>query len=242
MYESILAKNFMINDMFNASEQPILVIGAAGTDMVGRLKSNLRPHTSNPAQIRLSFGGAARNVAENLLHLGTPVTLMTVLGSDEVGDRLIEDIRKAGANVEPVLRSTHFPSGSFLAVINTEGKLEYALDDMRVLSELSPETIHAHEDLFAQSSLLFLDANLPKETLRTILSVARKKKLPVCADPTSQELAIKLIPHLKHLRLVVPNSGEAAILCGQQEGINSRREAIEAAKCLVSRGVEIAII
>jgi pseudouridine kinase len=31
-------------------------------------------------------------------------------------------------------------------------------------------------------------------------------------------------------------------LCGQQEGINSRREAIEAAKCLVSRGVEIAII
>src|SRR4030043_1616303 len=151
----------MLNDSIVASEFPVLVIGAAGWDMVGRVKSDLIAHTSNPAQIRLSFGGAARNVAENLLHLGTPVTLMTVLGSDEVGDRLIEDIRKAGANVEPVLRSTHFPTGSYLALINTEGKLEYALDVMRVLSELSPETIHSHEDLFAQSSLLFLDANLP---------------------------------------------------------------------------------
>src|SRR4030066_1792336 len=134
----------MINDIKALFDLPVLVIGAAGMDMVGRLNSTLRPQTSNPAQIRYAFGGAARNVAENLLHLGTPVTLMTVLGSDEVGDRLIEDIREAGANLEPVLRSTHFPTGSYLALINTEGKLEYALDDMRVLSELTPETIHAH--------------------------------------------------------------------------------------------------
>ena len=57
----------MNNNTFVASDLPVLVIGAAGMDMVGRLKSDLRPHTSNPAQIRYSFGGAARNVAASWL-------------------------------------------------------------------------------------------------------------------------------------------------------------------------------
>lgn len=232
----------MINDRLISPDLPVLVIGAAGTDMVGRLRSNLHQHTSNQAQIRFSFGGASRNVAENLLHLGMQVTLMTVLGRDEAGDRLMEDIRLAGADVDPILRSSQYPTGAYLAVINSEGKLEYGLDDMRALSELSPQYIHAHEELFKQSSLLFIDTNISKETLRTIMAMARKTKLSVCADPTSQDLAVKLLPYLQSLRLVVPNSGEAAILCHREAGISTRREAIDAAKCLVSQGVEIAII
>ena len=232
----------MINDSFAASDLPVLVIGAAGWDMVGRVKSDLIAHTSNPAQIRLSFGGAARNVAENLLHLGTPVTLLTVVGEDESGDRLIEAIAGVGANVEAVLHSSQYPTGSYLAVVNSEGKLAYGLDDMRVLAELSPKYIHAHEELFEQASLLFIDTNLSKETLRTVMSVARRVGLPVCADPTSELLAGKLRPYLSRLRLVVPNSGEASVLCNRKTGPNSRREAIEAAKCLVSSGVEIAIV
>ena len=221
---------------------PVLVIGAAGMDMVGRIKSDLRPHTSNPAQIGYSFGGAARNVAENLLRLGTPVTLLTVLGNDEAGNHIIKSIHEAGANVSSILRSAKYPTGTYLAVVNADGKMEYALDDMRIMSELSPNYVHAHESLFGQSSLLFLDTNLPKETIRTIISIARREKLPVCADPTSEALAFKLIPHLPRLRLVVPNAGEATILCNSELGINTRRDASEAAKCLVSQGVEIAIV
>jgi pseudouridine kinase len=232
----------MNNTLSNTSDLPVLVIGAAGMDMVGRLKSELRPHTSNPSQIRYAFGGAARNIAENLLHLGTPVTLMTVLGRDEAGNNLIKAMRDAGANVEAILRSGHYPTGTYLAVVNADGKLEYGLDDMRILAELSTKYIHAHEDLFAQSSLVFLDTNLPKETIRTIMSIARREKIPVCADPTSDALAIKLIPYLQRLRLVVPNAGEASILCNNEVRISTRREAIDAAKCLVSQGVEIAII
>jgi pseudouridine kinase len=232
----------MINDQTAVSDLPVLVIGAAGWDMVGSVRSDLMLHTSNPAEIRLSFGGAARNVAENLLHLGTDVTLLTVVGSDETGERLIHSIAEDGANVEAVLHSSEYPTGSYLAVVNREGKLEYGLDDMRVLAELSPRYIHDHETLFEQASLVFIDANLSKETLRTIMSITRRLRLPVCADPTSELLARKLIPYLSRFRLVVPNRGEASILCDQKSSPTTRREAIEAAKCLVSQGVEIAIV
>jgi pseudouridine kinase len=89
---------------------------------------------------------------------------------------------------------------------------------------------------------LFFDANMPKETMRTVVSLAHRAKLPICADPTSEALASKLMPYLPRLRLVVPNSGEASILCGRKSGPTTRKEAIDAAKCLVSQGVEIAIV
>lgn len=232
----------MLDNTSVSSDLPLLVIGAAGLDMVGRVKSDLRPNTSSPAHIRLAYGGASRNVAENLLHLGNPVTFLTVVGSDSTGDQLIDAIARAGANVDAVLHSTHYPTGTYLAILNREGKLEYGLDDMRILAELSPGYIHAREELFEQASMLFIDANLSKNTLRTIISIAGRARLPVCADPTSASLASKLIPYLPRLQLVVPNSIEASILCGRKIGPTIRSEAIDAAKCLVSQGVEIAIV
>jgi pseudouridine kinase len=232
----------MLNDTLPISDLPVLVIGAAGLDMVGKVKSSLRQSTSNPAHIRLSFGGAARNVAENLLHLGTPVNLMTVVGNDPPGNQLIEDIANAGANVDAVVYSTEYPTGTYLAILKRDGKLDVGLDDMRVLSELSPRVIHAHEELFEQASMLFIDANLSKQALRTVLSIAHRVKLPVCADPTSASLASKLIPYLPRLRLVVPNRLEASILCSHNTVPSTQQGALDAAKHLVGRGVDIAIV
>ncbi len=232
----------MLNETLTVSELPVLVIGAAGWDMVGRVSSELTLHTSTPAQIRLSYGGAGRNVAENLLHLGTEVNFMTVVGDDDTGHRLIDAIAGAGANVEAVVHSAEYPTSSYLAVLNASGKLEYGLDDMRALAELSPEYIREHEDLFESSSLVFIDANLPKETIRTITSIARRLKLRICADPTSELLAKKLIPHLPRIHMVVPNTREASVLCKHTPGAPTRREASKAAKYLVGQGVEIAIV
>jgi pseudouridine kinase len=224
------------------SDLPVLVIGAAGMDMVGRVRSDLKPNTSNPAQIRLSYGGAGRNVAENLLRLGMPVTFVSVVGNDSSGKRLLEALNETGANTEAVLHSSQYPTGTYLAVLTREGRLEYALDDMRALGEMSSAYIRTQEELFKQASILFFDANMPKETMRTVVSIAHRVKLPICADPTSEALASKLMPYLPRLRLVVPNSGEASILCGRKSGPTTRKEAIDAAKCLVSQGVEIAIV
>ena len=74
------------------------------------------------------------------------------------------------------------------------------------------------------------------------MSIARRKQLPVCADPTSQALAEKLRLYLPRLRMIVPNCREAEILCDRRINPSSRREALAAAKCLVAQGVEIAII
>lgn len=228
---------------FENPDRPVLVVGASGVDIVGRLRSDLRMGTSNPAEIRASFGGVARNIAENLARLGQPVILLSAVGEDDAGERLLRQTAAAGVDTSQVLRISKFPTGSYIGVINQRGELQVALDEMRVISALTPEYLESQADLFRSASLLFVDANLSRETLRKAFSLARKARLPVGADPTANGLAQRLKPYLGRLKMVIPNSAEAAVLCGREgESTLKRRQSLEDAKCLVSQGAEIAII
>jgi pseudouridine kinase len=232
----------MFQEFSHSPELPVLIIGAAGTDIVGRLRSEISWNTSIPAEIRTSFGGVARNVAENLARLGQPVKLLTVVGEDKNGDRLLDHASEAGIDVSAVLRSANGPTGTYIAVVNPRGELCFGMDDMRVINALTPEYIEQHYALFKEASILFMDMNLPKNSLRKAMSMARKANLPVCVDPTSKELSRKVIPYLSRFRMITPNSSEAGLLCDHDFDISDREEALFVAKHLVSQGVEIVII
>ncbi len=232
----------MIENPSSPSNSSILVLGAAGQDIVGRLDADLQPGTSNPARIRTSFGGVARNVAENLARLGQPVTLLSVVGRDHSGDELLAYTAATGVNVSSVLRTDLYPTGFYMGVLDARAHLRFAVDDMRVISELTPEYLHQNENLFESAGFVFVDGNLPEPTLRAALSLAKKSKLPICADPASSVLAERLKPHLGKLRLVTPNVSEAGVLTGRSFESSNREAALEAARALVNEGVGIALI
>lgn len=223
-------------------EQTVLVIGAAGIDIVARLDGETQMGTSNPSRIRTSFGGTARNVAENLARLGQPVSLLAVLGNDHPGEEVLAYTRQAGVDVTHIHRVEKYPTGVYMAVLNKQGRLEYAFDDMRVLEELTASYLTYHQDLFEAASLLFIDANLPPNTLQTAFELAERYQLPVCADPTSRPLAPRLKPYLNRLKLIVPSVAEAGILTGDTFEAADREAALSAARALVNRGVDIALI
>lgn len=234
-----------INPLSEQNAHPdtnVLVIGAAGLDVIGQLEAGLQIGTSNPARIRRSYGGVARNVAENLARLGQPVSLITVVGMDPVGEDLLVHTQDSGVDISNVVRTNEYPTGFYMGVLNDGGGLQFALDDMRLMSGLSSEYLHEHKDLFKSAGMLFVDANLPEKTLQTVLSLARKTKIPVCADPTSSTLAKRLKKHLAKLYLITPNSSEAGILTGVTFEASERNTAMEAARALVNQGVQIALV
>ena len=231
-------ENFLTTD----PRRPVLVLGAAGMDVVGRLASELRSAASNPASIRRSYGGVARNVAENLARLGQPVRLITVVGEDANGNELLEHTADAGVDISAVIRSREFPTGYYMGVVSKNGKLQYAVDDMRLLEQITPNYLKAQEELFKSSSLVFVDANLPVKTLRTAGSLARRAKIPICADTASFTLAERLIKFLPKYHLVTANSKEAGVLTGISFEASDRESAMEAARSLVNQGVRIALV
>lgn len=223
-------------------EAPALVIGAAGIDIMGRLVEPLQAHSSNPARIRYSYGGVARNVAENLGRLGQQVRLITAVGAGPKGDQLLEYISQAGVDVGAAIRTQEHPTGSYIGILSDANDIHLSIDDMRAISTITPAYLRSHYHLFKDASLLFVDANLPKKTLRTAISQAKRAKIPVFADPTTVGLTNRLQPYLPDLFLITPNAAEAAQLCDQNFNAGDPEQPIEAAKHLVSQGVRIAII
>jgi len=231
-----------MNGLGDLSEKNVVVIGAAGLDVVGRLLEDLQTETSNPAHIRTSFGGVARNVAENLSRLGQPVSLLTVIGKDHIGDEILAHTRQAGVDVSAVFQTDKFPTGFYMGVLDAQGHRQFAFDDMRILDELTESYLSYNQNLFEKAGLIFLDANLPDSALRTIFKLAHKYKLPVCADPTSSALAPRLLPYLKKIKLIAPNSTEAGILTNHPFDGADRDAALDAARALVNQGVEMAFV
>ncbi|GAB4503340.1 MAG: PfkB family carbohydrate kinase [Anaerolineales bacterium] len=236
----------MTDFLLPSTDLPVLALGAAGIDVIGRLEADLQPATSNPASIRRSYGGVARNVAENLARLGHPVRLLTVVGEDEAGRETLAHTAEAGVDVSAVIHTPHYPTGFYMGVVDSSGALQFAVDDMRLLEEMTPHYLQEQEALFKSSSLVFVDANLPVKTLRAAINLAKRAKIPVCADPTSAALATRLIPLLPKLFLVTPNAKEANVLTGLRLETSERKAAREAARqaarMLVTQGTKIALV
>ncbi len=232
----------MDQDFSPAPENPVLVIGGAGVDLIGRLDGDLVAGTKNPANIRTSYGGVARNVAENLSLLGQRTILLTAVGDDQAGKQLLAQAVQAGVDVSHVLTTDEHPTGTYLGVLNRQGALQFALDDINATQALTPAYIESHKDLFKAASLVFFDANLPKATMRKIFSKARLARIPVCADPTSTGLATRLEPFIERLSLITPNGEEAGVLCDQIIENDQPQDALEAAKRLVTKGADTVLV
>lgn len=200
-----------------------VVIGGANVDVKARSTARAVPTTSNPGTTTLTPGGVGRNVAENLARLGTPVHLVSAVGRDDPGDRLLAETAAAGVGVATVRRSAE-PTGSYTAVLDVDGELLVAVADMAATESITPLDVHAAAPLLAQAAMLVLDGNLPAESVRTALALARDAEVPVALDPVSVPKAERLEPVLSSgagLLLLTPNAAELAALGGSVERLHA---------------------
>jgi pseudouridine kinase len=198
--------------------------------------------TSNSGQIRSSVGGVARNIAENLARLEVPTILLSAVGQDRPGDSLIQYTSAAGVDTSHVLHLQNTPTGSYIALVDETGQFLVALSEYDIVRAISPAYLQKHRDLFAEAAMIAIDTNLSTQSLATLFRLAKRYEIPVCADPTSRDLARKLIRYLPDLHMVSPNANEAAVLCNTPQLPATSEAAIETAQCLVSQGVKIAIV
>jgi pseudouridine kinase len=220
---------------------PVLVIGASSLDVKGRAEEALEKGSSNHGLVRSSMGGVARNIAENLARLGVSTVLLSAVGADGTGKRLLAHAADSGIDTRHVLIDPEGRTGSYLAIFDQHGGGFVSIDDMAILNRITPRYVNDRRRLFRDARMIVVDANLPPRTLKTVFRLAQQYRVPVCADPTRKNLAPRLRPYLKQLFMVTPNPAEVEALLGRGP-INGRSDAIAAAKQLVARGVEIAVV
>jgi len=220
----------------------VLVIGSAGIDVKGRPDGELVWETPNLGRVRNSVGGVARNIAENLARLEIPSLLLTAVGDDTQGERVIRRTEKGGVDCSHVLSVPDERTGTYMALLKPNGELHVAVSDFEIIRYVSPDYLREHESLFEEAAMVAIDATLSEESLATVFELAEKCDVRVCADPTTPALAGKLCDYIDRLYLLVPNAAETTALCGLEDPAKDRETAIHAARQLVMMGTKIAVV
>ncbi|MGO4526921.1 carbohydrate kinase family protein [Microvirga sp. 2MCAF35] len=186
----------------------IVCIGGAAVDRKYRGVATIRPGTSNPVVSERSFGGVARNVAENIARLGTPVSLVSLVGEDDNGRALLEDLSRIGVDIRPVVLSDTHATAEYVAVLQPDGELAIGLADMAILDGISPALLHRMQPDFGPA-WIFADCNLPSETLHELIDLARRQALMLALDAVSTPKVGRLPQDLSGISVFFLNLDEA---------------------------------
>ena len=226
--------------MISTQWPEVVVVGCACIDVKGRPVQSLMAGTSNPGEIKMSVGGSGRNIADNLARLGTRVALVTAVSDDAFGRMILEKTTASGADVSESIIVPDSSTDTYLAVLSSLGKMIVSVDDIRVISALTPAHIRERHDLFSTAKMLVMDPNPASRTISATLSIARRHRLPVCVNPVSIPLAQKIKPWLKYCSIITCDVTEAEALVGKHAANVS--DVAKVAQRLLSFGLDIAIV
>ena len=185
----------------------VLCIGGAILDRKVRLLGEPVPGTSNPVSVSWSPGGVARNVAEHLWRLGVGVELLSRVGDDDAGRRLLASVPGVSA-VEVVPGAS---TSTYDAVLAPDGSLVIGLVEGSLLEGMDGAWIGARAALVGSAPWVVIDGNLPADGVTAVLEASLAAGCRVGVVPVSVPKAARL-GRLRGTALLVCNREEAAAL------------------------------
>ena len=215
----------MVNKTMQATPK-ILVIGGMNMDILGSIGSSFVPGDSLPGIIQQYPGGVGRNIAFHLANSGVQVELLCALGNDQTASLLRQSCAASGIGLELSIE-TSCPAPTYMAIHGSNGDMVCAVNDMRAMESITPDTLTNKLNKLAGFHACVLDANLSEYSL---LSAAELLLTPLIADPVSAAKCRRLLPILHRLHAIKPNRLEAETLTGE-------KDIPSAAKVLLDRGV-----
>ena len=208
----------------------IACIGGAHLDRHGMLRAPLVLGTSNPGSIHTSFGGVARNVAQNLARLGCTVVLCSRVGNDEAGRQVLAQ----SLDTSLITVSESCPTASYTAILEPHGELVIGLADMEVYDEVTPALLSPALPRLREADLWFLDTNLPGTTLEWLLDACPGV---AAVDAISVAKSRRLAPLLPRIPYLFCNVAQAGALAGRPFA-----DPCDAARALAALGVPCGIV
>src|SRR5690348_7445528 len=131
----------------------IVSIGDLLLDIAIVLEGLLQPDDDSPAAITLGGGGQAANFCAWITALGDHARLVTRVGDDESGRRLVADLEARGVEVRAVWATE--PTGAIAVMVDQEGRRTMATHRGASVG-LSPDDLD--EEWFRGARLLHVPA------------------------------------------------------------------------------------
>lgn len=220
-------------------DRPIICIGGMNVDRKFYAEQDLILKTSNPVNMSVSVGGVSRNIAENLGRLGEAVVMLSRAGEDQDW-KLIHSTSSPYMMLDQVDVLSGQTTSSYTAVIDRSGEMSIALANMSICDTMTVSWLKEHEDDLLQAKALITDLNLPKETLRYLIDLAREYELALAVVPVSAPKMNRLPRELSGIEWLIVNQDESEYFFDQQA--HSEEEIQQLADLWLACGVKQVLI
>lgn len=225
----IAGKGYIVNE-----EQYVAVIGGANMDIQGFTNQSLILKDSNPGKVKISLGGVGRNIAENLVKLGIQTKLISAIGCDLYGRKILEECNISGIDMQHTLLLKDTASSTYLSILDELGDMQVAISDMDIFDKITVDFIRKKSHVIKNAQLIIVDTNLPQEVLAYLLSNFKETAFFLDTVSTSKAKKAKEIIGLFHT--IKPNKLEAEILSGIK--ISTKKDLEKAGDYFLKQGVK----
>lgn len=226
----ILGKGYLLPH----EEDYVCVVGGANMDLQGVPEKEFHLRDSNPGQLHLSLGGVGRNIAENLCLMDVHVKLLTAIGNDVYGNKIISHANELGMDTSGVLTLDYLQTSTYLSILDANRDMHVAIADMAIMEHVTPDYIKDQKSLIEHSKVCVLDTNIPQNTLEYILN--NNKDTVFFIDTVSTAKASKIKDLLGYFHTLKPNIYEVEMLTGIFP--KTDEELRKAADYILEKGVE----
>ena len=187
-------------------------------------------------------GGKGANQAAAAAKLGGSVAMLGCVGNDAFGLQLMDSLRQSGVDTSHILRHEMLPTGVAMILVE-RGDCIAPGDNCIVIAPgangaLSPEDIRRNAALFAQCKVVVLQLEIPLETVRAAMRLAKAYGKTVLLNPAP---AVPLDDEILAMAdILTPNESECEALTGLP--VRNKEEALAAAQVLRERGAAKVIV
>ncbi len=234
-------------------EGKISIFGPVNVDVMARPVDFGKLHTGSlPMEdIRIGYGGDALNEAVVLRRLGAHVELVSSVGQDETGDRLVRFLEKEGISGAGINRAADAPTSVNIVLVDPQGERYFLTDPHGSMRRIRREDylpfLASAGDIICFPGM-FVSREMDIPAMETVFAEARKKPGRIlCADMTKAKNGERLedlrgiLPMIDY---IFPNEAEAELLTGEADARKSARLFTEAgAGCaVIKRGARGCVI
>lgn len=212
------------------SKPKVVSLGIHIVDILGRPVTHIPEgqHVALLEEIRITVAGTAAGTSIDLAKLGAEVYAMGAIGEDELGNFLLDTMRRYGVNTEGLVRKSGVQTSSTMLPIRPNGERP-ALHVTGANGELTYEDLNL--DIIADADYLHMGGAslLPKfdgEPMARALKFAKEHNVITTFDqvavhrPDLKDIVTVCMPYTDYF---MPGYEEAIMMCG----LNDRQEIIK---------------
>jgi ribokinase len=213
----------------------VVVVGSSNTDMIVRVDRLPRPgETVLGGEFLTAAGGKGANQAVAAARAGARVIFIARVGMDELGARVVANLRADGIDVRHVTRDRAARSGVALIMVSKQGENSIAVAS-GANARLSPTQVREAAGVFKRAGILLVQLETSLATVAAAVDLARGAGVPVILNPAPALAVPDAL--LRKVDIITPNETEAELLTGVR--VKGEASAARAAEALLRRGVPV---